>query len=981
MFRMGFTSYKYFLDIDGTGTWTDITQYVYRATWRYGRDYSSQLTGRSTAGSCSLYVRNRTSYFSKYNPASPFHDKTLPGIGMRVQMSVNGGAYQTMWQGDLQTITPDPGDHINGATAVLSGAGVLSRLAECLVTMPMHEGITTGDAIADVLDTANFPAGDRALDTGRSTLSRWWTAEKVSAFQAIRDLEENECGFVRESKDGKLVFEDRGHRAGHSVVANWSDVDGSGVVRYGSIFMEDCVRDIYNIIEAKIHTFNISEEGVIWTYVDLEGNKGGDPLMLEIGETKKITASFSPSGSNIAVNEWGMIDYLAYANADGSGDELTEHVDIATPDKTGATVDLEITNNSGRKAYVTLLRAHGTTVVESDAATVKATTTAKIDRTYPFPGKFLTNDKEAQDFCDHLLALYKDPRPIVTMTVKAHRSLENALEVQAREVSDKISVYADEKVGLFIDGDFYVESVQHEVDAVAGTHLLTVQCSEDSLHDWPDSSYPYVPKVIPPDTPTGPGSPHVPDDLWVNAISNGLQLTMGATADKWNDDVDQAEFRAQLFDEGFADSSVDLRTVAEGGALAHNGTDQWVVTGLGANFNGATYVITAAQQGRLYFAFRLHNTKGWSVWTDGNDVPSKVIDFIDTETADNADSGPPADWSVAVVQGIAAKTVRVRASRPKTNSHKIWFCFFQIKDASTGQWRGLSEDSGVVGSSKVLYDGSAQAHTFDPATGEISIDAGGPADFGNGAAGGIVLVDKRGSAFDDQYCDWVAIAADRVSGNKITGCWSLNPAYAMVGGKFLDLRIMIVKPFWEWTAEGYQGLQAGLGSYGGQYWMRGGDKSTQTFESIDMPYDPALDITKIQGRCWFRNGYSFSDDDTVSPNAEAPPPAGNDPGVIILTYSSTITIDCNLGSIFYVKLTGDATLAPLKNAKNFRPVILVVQQDSAGGHHLFLDAKYNTGIDIDDLVTPMDSDERDYYGFMYDAEFDLIDIVAFVRGY
>jgi hypothetical protein len=369
------------------------------------------------------------------------------------------------------------------------------------------------------------------------------------------------------------------------------------------------------------------------------------------------------------------------------------------------------------------------------------------------------------------------------------------------------------------------------------------------------------------------------------------------------------------------------------------------------------------------------------VWTEGNDVPSKVIDFIDTETADNADSGPPADWSVAVVQGIAAKTVRVRASRPKTNGRKIWFCFFQIKDASTGQWRGLSENSGVAGSSKVLYDGSAQAHTFDPTTGEISIDAGGPADFGDGAAGGIVLVDKRGSAFDDRYCDWVAIAADRVSGNKITGCWSLNPAYATVGGKFLDLRIMIVKPFWEWTAEGYQGSQAGLGSYGGQYWMHGGDKDTQTFESIDMPYDPNIDLTDIQGRVWFRNGYSFSDDDTVSENAVLPPDGGNDTGVIIITTTTTITIDCNLGSIFYLKLTADATLAPLVNAKHCKPIILVVQQDSAGGHRLVLDDKYNTGIDIDDVALSGEADGRDYFGFMYNADFDEIDVVAFVRGY
>jgi hypothetical protein len=59
----------------------------------------------------------------------------------------------------------------------------------------------------------------------------------------------------------------------------------------------------------------------------------------------------------------------------------------------------------------------------------------------------------------------------------------------------------------------------------------------------------------------------------------------------------------------------------------------------------------------------------------------------------------------------------------------------------------------------------------------------------------------------------------------------------------------------------------------------------------------------------------------------------------------------------------------------------VTQQDEVGGWYLILDEVYTTGIDIYDLACPMEVGERTYYGFMYFAESDLTDLVAFVRGY
>jgi hypothetical protein len=265
-------------------------------------------------------------------------------------------------------------------------------------------------------------------------------------------------------------------------------------------------------------------------------------------------------------------------------------------------------------------------------------------------------------------------------------------------------------------------------------------------------------------------------------------------------------------------------------------------------------------------------------------------------------------------------------------------------------------------------------------TGELTIDAGGPADFGAGAAGGLFLMDVRGGSFDEKHCVWNGLAAGDITGNKISGRFGIRPVDALgEDGKFHDIRIQIVAPPWEWNAEGYFGALTGHGMYQSDRWQHGGDTSTETFESIDIPYEG--DFEDLGGRVWFANAYSFSDDDTVSGSPKDPPGPGNDSGVIIIKTASHIIIDCSLGSFFYLLLTADAILDPLKNAKHCRPVILIVQQDAAGGHKLQFDEKYNTGWDIDDLALSGDSESRDYFGFMYNADYEETDVVAVVRGY
>jgi hypothetical protein len=120
----------------------------------------------------------------------------------------------------------------------------------------------TGDAITEVLDQAEFPAGERVIDAGQGTMSRWW--DQGTAIQAFRDLEETEAGFLRETKDGKIAFEDRAHRLSGPHTASQATFGGGNLVLWNPQ-QGDSSKGIFNYIEAAVRSFDVSEEMVLWT--------------------------------------------------------------------------------------------------------------------------------------------------------------------------------------------------------------------------------------------------------------------------------------------------------------------------------------------------------------------------------------------------------------------------------------------------------------------------------------------------------------------------------------------------------------------------------------------------------------------------------------------------------------------------------------------------------------------------------------------
>lgn len=335
----------------------------------------------------------------------------------------------------------------------------------------------------------------------------------------------------------------------------------------------------------------------------------------------------------------------------------------------------------------------------------------------------------------------------------------------------------------------------------------------------------------------------VPEGLLARAYASGLTITSGVTASRNASTIYEAEFRAIYITGTLEMPYYDLRTVAEGGTFAHDGTTKLVITGLDATMDGCQYIWDSASAGRWYYAWRLRNTVGWSNWTDGNSTPTRVSQHVDTRTSTTADSGPPCDWDVWIEDGPASNTIVVHATRPKTNSDIINWMAVQILDADSGSWVTLYDGIDV---DHMKLDGSTYPYSLNSTGNQITdTDAHG---WGSAAAGDLVVLDVRGAgdAFDENYCQWATIRSVGVSTITISGFFRPQA--------YTNLRLIIIKPPWAWTT----------GGYGAGMWPTKKEEEntfigdTETREFVTSPIVIPSGINP-QARVWFENNYSRSD--------------------------------------------------------------------------------------------------------------------------
>jgi len=483
----------YVLAVDWSGdgdfgdTGEDVTARTLQCEWKRGNDYASQLVGKAIAGTLTATLNNESADYSTFNTSSPLAGNLVPG--RKVKLTGNDGTTTfTLWAGFLDSIEPIPS--ATGANkAKLKAIGAFGYLNKFEVSTAMLGNKKAGELCGAVLDAAGWPADDRDLDTGIVTFPRFWT-ERVKTFQALRMIEETETGLLEESADGKIVYRDRHARStdtrSTASQATYSDTSGAALA-YSGVKQINPLKFIYNELRAKIQphegawilgssalgnqTTLGDDPEVLWTHPET----GSSSPSISAGATKTFTAAYPTSGTastSKAVDFWQNLtattDYLANDAADGSGTNRTSSISVSLT-KRAQSMDIALTNGHSGTVYITKLQAQGNPVTVKDPVEISASDstsqTAFGKRSYPHPGKFIPDSSEAQNWADFHVAVWKDPVPLLRLTIVANRSTATLTDVFTREISDLVTVTASNDTGLGIAEDFFIEQIAHKLDA------------------------------------------------------------------------------------------------------------------------------------------------------------------------------------------------------------------------------------------------------------------------------------------------------------------------------------------------------------------------------------------------------------------------------------------------------------------------------------------------------------------------------------
>lgn len=481
-------------DSDFGDTGEDVTSRTLRVEFVRGRDTASQLTGRSASGRLVAVLNNESGDYSSFNTASPLTGNIVPGRKVRLLGGSGSFPYtfpivfddNVVWTGFLERLIPEPSPG-GPNLARLEAVGPLGYLNQRRVSMAMAATIATGAAVDDVLDAAGWPAADRSIDTGQTTMTRFWT-DRVETVTALRKVEDTENGFIVETRAGKLAFEDRHHRlAGTHLTSQATFSDAAGAARrYSGIRQEDPLPSIFNVFEVTVQRYTVGGLAVLWTLSESGANS---PALLA-GESKTWWASYPNPDSatdGIAVDAWttpvASTDYTVNTQSGGGGSDLSASVAVAV-EKFAQTMKITLTNNSASDGYVTLLQARGTPVTADDPVTMMAedatSQTSYGERTYPAPGEFVPDTDEGQDWATYNLGIYKDPIPLLAITLAANRDNTHLAEALTRDISDRITVVAENDAGLGINEDFFIEAEHHVIDMAGARHQVTWDVSPAS---------------------------------------------------------------------------------------------------------------------------------------------------------------------------------------------------------------------------------------------------------------------------------------------------------------------------------------------------------------------------------------------------------------------------------------------------------------------------------------------------------------------
>ena len=213
---------------DATALIVDVSDLIDSISTNRGRQLSAEQFNTGTA---SVRILDQTGAFNPQNPASPYYTYLSPMRKIAITATYLGTTYP-IYAGYItaySTSTPKfTGDLVFTTITAVDGFRLFQN-AQFFGVTGATAGETTGSRVTKILDTINWPASMRDIDTGQTTVQAD-PATQRTALSALQTIATTEYGAIYMGADGKCVFQDRAVTAGS--IGGTSTVfndDGTGI--------------------------------------------------------------------------------------------------------------------------------------------------------------------------------------------------------------------------------------------------------------------------------------------------------------------------------------------------------------------------------------------------------------------------------------------------------------------------------------------------------------------------------------------------------------------------------------------------------------------------------------------------------------------------------------------------------------------------------------------------------------------------------
>lgn len=425
--------------------------------FRIGRDEARALSAISPSET-SFELDNTSKDYSPDNGSSPLTGLVVPGRTVFIQ-ATHLAVTRDLFTGFIDEFEIKP--HISERSLRISALDMLAKFREAHPSTELFRSVQTGTAIGHLLDAMGWPAGDRDIDAGATTI-RWWWADGEDGLSALQAIVESEGAPAVAYVDGSgiFVFRDRHHRLVYSASTTSQATfrsSGTEPTFCAPYTYELGWRDVINHVSV-----DVEERDPETTQTVFESE---EVLQIPLGESRTVIANMNDPVYD-AVTPVSGTDYTLVSGA----------VNIAISRTSGKTINIFITCTSGTAVIETVrLRAKPVTV----------TRTVRVEKNEPGSqtehGVRTLQDAELKfanrNDADAIASVYLGQRskrtPVVTFAVNNGNDTRYG-QILDRAISDRIHVI--ETGQTFVDDDFFIEQITHDIGDVGEDHRVQFAC-------------------------------------------------------------------------------------------------------------------------------------------------------------------------------------------------------------------------------------------------------------------------------------------------------------------------------------------------------------------------------------------------------------------------------------------------------------------------------------------------------------------------